>query len=853
MVLFAERLEESRIPEWQNYYVNYTRLKGWIHELETSSSAAAAQQFFTELSLSFDRVDRFYNTREDDVLARLEKKASTRGSAADAEMLQIESELEKLKSYAEANKEALRKISKKFDKSAEGNMSPTSQGSWGQTAEWGVLAEKLQPRIINRLPKYRFGTAAERIDLLKIKIEDWRSGAEVKVSIVSLKEPLVSRKLSKLDLESHIGHKDKSVVLLFLASARASMGSILYFSVLTGGVVALGLADVAPGTLDTQSYIVVWITAITLTLLVWQWPSDTVMLGATLLLNLCGLIDAKQAWGGFSNEVVLSVAALSVVGDIVSQTGFVDILFAKIIGQPGSLTVAMLKILIPCAMGAASISNTAVMACCMPAIEEWCAKEGYHTALFFMPISYVMLIAGTLAVFSTSTNLVAQALLVENDLPPFATFELAVPSLICTAVSLLYLIIFTPMVLSRFLTNDSKLERSDSGVRSGSRSWYCRLQVTSQSHVGKTLHETGLLKTLNNSDAVVAIERYGSVVARHPDPDFKLSLDDIVQVRVRSAVVNHLADMAGFQLLPLGATEVYASSDRLNRELAEVCLDQASPLVGLRLVEARTYSEASGSIVAMRVRAESSEDASDMYHHKVIARGDQLILDVPKGFCQSNGSHSAHFLAIHKIGGAVQQRDTFIAYLSGGILCVMLVFVAFSIFPLFPCALGGIFALVLTGCTSVDRAKKAVPLKVVLTIVGAFGLGNAIGQHGVANVLGSCLVSIFAPLGQLGLLFAVAVAVAALGVIFHGTAVVALMFPMCVHIAQSSGIPVHQMIAVLCLSVACQMLSPVSYNTNLMAYAACPEYEFTDFPKLGGPLVILVLVVAIPICHLWFQ
>merc|ERR1712098_969 len=78
--------------------------------------------------------------------------------------------------------------------------------------------------------------------------------------------------------------------------------------------------------LDTQSYFVIWVTFITLTLLVWQWPSDGVMLGATLFLKIFGVIDTTEAWGAFSNSVVLSVATLSVVGDAVSHTGFVDLL-----------------------------------------------------------------------------------------------------------------------------------------------------------------------------------------------------------------------------------------------------------------------------------------------------------------------------------------------------------------------------------------------------------------------------------------------------------------------------------------------------------------------------------------------
>merc|ERR1719498_399409 len=166
--------------------------------------------------------------------------------------------------------------------------------------------------------------------------------------------------------------------------------------------------------------------------------------------------------------------------------------------------------------------------------------------------------------------------------------------------------------------------------------------------------------------------------------------------------------------------------------------------------------------------------------------------------------------------------------------------------------MSAILALNLTKCASADRMKKSVPLNVVLTIVGAFGLGNAIGKHGVAEAIAQFLVTIMKPYGQLGLLVAIWVVVVLLGIIFHGTAVVALMFPLVHHVAQAAGIPLHQMIAVLCYSVACQMLSPVSYNTNLMAYAACPDYKFEDFTKVGFPLCIILMVQSIPMAQYFF-
>lgn len=182
----------------------------------------------------------------------------------------------------------------------------------------------------------------------------------------------------------------------------------------------------------------------------------------------------------------------------------------------------------------------------------------------------------------------------------------------------------------------------------------------------------------------------------------------------------------------------------------------------------------------------------------------------------------------------------------------MLVCVAFSLFPLFVCALSAIVGLVVTKCASTESVKKGVKLNVVLTIVGAFGLGTAIGKHGVAAALANFLVQLMTPYGHTGLLLAIWLVIVLLGIIFHGTAVVALMFPLCHHVAKASGIPLHQMVAVLCYSVACQMLSPVSYNTNLMAYAACPDYRFNDFTKVGAPLCVILCIMSIPMCQYYW-
>jgi len=192
------------------------------------------------------------------------------------------------------------------------------------------------------------------------------------------------------------------------------------------------------------------------------------------------------------------------------------------------------------------------------------------------------------------------------------------------------------------------------------------------------------------------------------------------------------------------------------------------------------------------------------------------------------------------------------AYLAGFIMMGMILLVASATLPLLEAVLAALTALIMTQCTSLDTVLKAVKLSTVLTIVGAFGLGKAIGQQGVADALADLLLWLLEPFGIYGLLSAIFAATVALGVVFHGTAVVVLMYPICQQAALKTNSPIHQVVSVLCIAVSCQMLSPISYQTNLMAYSA-GGYQFADFTKLGSGLVFVLALVAIPLCEHWFR
>ena len=69
--------------------------------------------------------------------------------------------------------------------------------------------------------------------------------------------------------------------------------------------------------------LVLVILFITIALFIWgKFPPDVVALIAMLSLYLFGILEVKEALSGFSNTTVIMIAALFIIGEGLSRTGW---------------------------------------------------------------------------------------------------------------------------------------------------------------------------------------------------------------------------------------------------------------------------------------------------------------------------------------------------------------------------------------------------------------------------------------------------------------------------------------------------------------------------------------------------
>ena len=109
-----------------------------------------------------------------------------------------------------------------------------------------------------------------------------------------------------------------------------------------------------------------WITIVTVlgmftVMLCTKIRSDLVFLASIGILFVTGVLDAKEAFSGFSGTSVITVGVLFVVVAGLTHTGVLQWIVKHLLGQPNSYSKAVMRLMLPVAALSSFLSNTTVV------------------------------------------------------------------------------------------------------------------------------------------------------------------------------------------------------------------------------------------------------------------------------------------------------------------------------------------------------------------------------------------------------------------------------------------------------------------------------------------------------------
>ncbi|MDR6905724.1 di/tricarboxylate transporter [Agromyces sp. 3263] len=178
------------------------------------------------------------------------------------------------------------------------------------------------------------------------------------------------------------------------------------------------------------------------------------------------------------------------------------------------------------------------------------------------------------------------------------------------------------------------------------------------------------------------------------------------------------------------------------------------------------------------------------------------------------------------------------------ILTAMVVLLATGIVPAAIAGLAAASALVLTRVVTPTQAYRSVSWTTVVLVAGMIPLSTAFITTGTAEVIAGGLLGVIGNASPYLALAAVCVLTMVLGQLISNTATVLIMVPIAAVLAADLDVSVLPFMMALTVSGAASFLTPVATPANTMVLEP-GGYRFGDYWKLGLPLLLLFLLVAV--------
>ena len=572
------------------------------------------------------------------------------------------------------------------------------------------------------------------------------------------------------------------------------------------------------------------ILGIALLLFWFEWlPPDVTALGVLLSLVVLGLVPLEEAFSGFGSDTVMLLLGLLIMTAALMRTGVVEVVSRALLDftskYPGTLLPATM---VAVALLSAIINNTAAAAFFLPVILGLGQRSKISASRLLMPMAFAAILASSMTLVSTSTNIVVSGLMTQSGLDPIGMFELTSAGVPILLAGLLYMYFFGQRLIPDRPAQQTLTETFDL------RPYLAELRIVSGSSLaGNTLSESGLGRKFDLT--VLAIIRDGK---RKLDPSAKtrLRVDDILLVEGSSESILKMKDIAG---IDIQADVKFSDVDLQDKDLglAEVVLLPRSPFIGRTPKGLKMRERYQIQVLAINrrtgvVRSKIAETRLKL--------GDVLLVQGKQRQIEALQTENAFDV----LGVMDNQRfNPRQAWTVIGIFAGALLLGTLNLIPLPAAMLLGAFLVFVTRTITPDEAYRQVDWKVLILIGSMLGLGIAMQSTGTAIYLANLLADWVGGWNPLWLLTGFFLLTVLLTQPMSNQAAAAVVIPVALQTALQLGLNPRTFAMMIALAASTSYLTPLE-PACLMVYGP-GRYRFMDFLKVGGLLTVVVYLLAI--------
>ncbi|WP_439128244.1 SLC13 family permease [Polaribacter sp.] len=597
------------------------------------------------------------------------------------------------------------------------------------------------------------------------------------------------------------------------------------------------------------------ILAITIGLFVWgKYSPDVIALVSMLSLFLCGIINLNETLSGFSNPTVIMIAALFIIGEGLSQTGWTALAGKKLIELAGK-SVPKLLVIITLGSGVLSgfVSNTGTVATLLPATISSAWSIGTLPSKILIPVAFGSNTGGLLTLTGTPPNIIANNALIEAGFEGFSFFEFGLIALPLLIIALVYFRYVGFKVLPKNKTNNKPIN-IDSTLHEWIKGYeidndYYQLRIRSVSPLINTKLSEWDLENKYHINIIRLKRRHPNRLKgtqpfiEFPENETDLRYHDIITVKGNTEDINKIMIEFRLGLIPKESAKTELRTNLINQEvgMSEVLIAPNSQLVG-RKIKLKEYFKR----YEIQLLAASRNHEPFLEEEMRVNAGDSFIIRGPWENIEKLKEQHKHIVVVGSPEEMLKDVDKLTpkSYIALGALILMIAMLVLKLVPGSIAALISAGIVLFTGCVPFTKAYKSISFTSVVMIAAMIPMGVAIQKTGAAELISNSLIGFLGKENPTLLLAGVFILTTTFSQFINNSATAVLMAPIVLLAAGTVGISPEPLLITVAVSASTAFLTPIGTTTNAMVMSS-GNYKFMDYFKVGLPLLVIFLITTL--------
>lgn len=586
-----------------------------------------------------------------------------------------------------------------------------------------------------------------------------------------------------------------------------------------------------------EQYAISGLLAVALVGFVWgRWRYDVVAFVCLIGAVFLGVVPGSLAFSGFGHPATITVIAILILSRALSNSGAVESLsklLAPATGSPGTHIGALSLIATPLS---AIMNNIGALSLLMPVAIQSAVKAARSPATVLMPLSFASILGGLITLIGTPPNIIIANYRGTVADEPFGMFSFAPVGGVIAIVGVAFIALVGWRLIPR-----ARLKFSEEKELFKIDDYVAEIAVGEDSPaIGRSIHD--LHDEAAEEDVkILGLVREGTrgyMRVRY----LPLRAGDRLVVEAPPAALTSYAPKAGFELSGTandGAVDIEGE----NTVLVEAVIPPRSTLTGRTPRLVGLTGRAGLHLLGI---SRQGRPIRDRLYQVKFRPGDILLLHgEDEHVHRLIGELGCLPLAPRKLGGQPGRKASIVIAAFAAAIALSIVGIA----PL-PISFSAAAAIVVvTNIVPLREVYDAVDWPVVVLLGAMLPLGGALETTGVTELITNGIVGLSGSWGPVAILTIILVITMTLSDIMNNAATAVVAAPIAYGTALQLGANPDAFLMAVAVGASCAFLTPIGHQNNTLIMGP-GGYQFGDYWRVGLPLEIIIVAVAVPMI-LW--